>query len=113
MFVLNEVIGAWGTPAFEACFKTAVEQLPAAQLPLQQGLAQTSHVSSEPFRVMVLASSAERGVVRVKAGVFYSGIIAGCSCADDPTPIDVVAEHCELLFEIEQKSGNTRVTLLP
>ena len=43
---------------------------------------------------MLLSASEDAGLLRVKAGIFYTGIIAGCSCADDPTPIDELNEYC-------------------
>lgn len=113
MITLSDSLKAWGTPEFEQRFKAEVEQLPAAQLPLQQALEHSSHVSSEPFNVMVLAASEEAHLIHIKAAALYSGIIAGCSCADDPTPISTITEHCELLFTIDKGNGATSVTLLP
>ncbi|HEY0719623.1 MAG TPA: hypothetical protein VGE50_00065 [Gammaproteobacteria bacterium] len=113
MITLNESLKAWGSPAFNQCFKAEIEQLPADELPLQQGLSLTSYVSDEPFNVTVLAASDEPNLIHVKAGAFYSGIIAGCSCEDDPTPMSTIAEHCELQFDIDKRSGATTVTLLP
>ena len=113
MLLLKESLAAWGDPSFSDIFKSEVEQLRHEDLPLQQGLSLSSYVSSdEPFRVMVINSSEDAGQIRIKAGVFYSGIIAGCSCADDPTPTDVQAEYCDLEFRIDKESAETQVTLL-
>jgi len=49
----------------------------------------------------------------VKAGIFYKSIIAGCSCSDDPSPIDEVDEHCEVMIEIDKRSAEATITLLP
>jgi hypothetical protein len=45
-------------------------------------------------------------------GVFFSGIITGCSCADDPTPVETQNEYCELLFAIDKATAETTITLL-
>ncbi len=113
MITLKDSHKAWGSADFNRCFKAEVEQLPTVDLPLQQALQHTSYVSSEPFTIMVLAASDDSALIHVKAGAFYSGIIAGCSCVDDPTPMSTVAEHCELQFDIDKHSGATTVTLLP
>jgi hypothetical protein len=113
MITLERSRQAWGEPAFNEVFKAEVEQLRHEQLPLQQGLSLSSYVSSEPFKVMVINSSEESGRIRVKAGIFYSGIIAGCSCSDDPTPTDVQAEYCDAEFVIDRRSGETTASLLP
>lgn len=111
MIVLPRSLAAWGTDSFDETFKAEVEQLPAEALPLQQGLSLSSCVSSEPFKAMVISRAEEAGAIRVKAGIFYSGIIAGCSCSDDPTPTDVQAEYCDLAFVIDRASGETQVSL--
>lgn len=113
MVVLKESLRAWGSPAFNDVFKAEVEQLAHAQLPLQQGLSLSSVVSDEPFRLMVISSSEDGGQLRIKAGIFYSGIIAGCSCADDPTPTDVQAEYCDVEFLIDRNTGESAISLLP
>ena len=43
----------------------------------------------------------------------YSGIIAGCSCADNPTPVSELNEYCEVQLEIDKKTAETKVALLP
>ena len=112
MVVLKESARSWGTPAFNDAFKAEVEQLAHEQLPLQQGLSLSSVVSGEPFRVMVISSREEGDRLRIKAGIFYSGIIAGCSCADDPTPTDVQAEYCDVEFLIDRNTGESAISLL-
>ena len=52
-------------------------------------------------------------VAPVMTVFIISGIIAGCSCADDPTPVDTTTEYCELQLEIDRESAETRVILLP
>lgn len=113
MVYLKQSLSAWGAPGFNDRFKTEIEQLNADELPLQDGLSLSSSVSNEPFRVMVIATTEEPGFCCVKAGIFYSGIIAGCSCSDDPTPMDVQAEYCEVKLSIDEETAATTVTLLP
>ncbi|HEY9146135.1 MAG TPA: hypothetical protein VIN36_05570 [Thiobacillus sp.] len=103
---------AWKTPAFEAVLKREIEQLDACSLPLQQGLSSSSYVTDRPFQAMIISVSEEAGLIRAKAGIFYTGIIAGCSCADDPTPIDEQTEYCVLQFDIDRTTAETTVTLL-
>jgi len=112
MITLENSAAAWGCSDFDAVFKAEVEQLSHEQLPLQQGLALSSSVSGEPFRVMIINRREEEGRLRIKAGVFYSGIIAGCSCSDDPTPQDVQSEYCDVEVEIESESGAATISLL-
>jgi hypothetical protein len=112
MIRLPHSLNAWGTPAFGAALKQEIEQLDAGQLPLQQGLSASSHVTDRPFQAMIIGASEDAGLLRVKAGIFYTGVIAGCSCADDPTPVNELNEYCVLQFDIDTTTAETTVTLL-
>lgn len=109
---LNRSLNAWKTADFSSVFKDEAKQLGAAALPLQQGLSRSSHVSGDSYEVLVLSATEESQRILVKAGIFYQGIIAGCSCADDPTPIDEQTEYCEVLFEIDKNTAEAAITLL-
>lgn len=109
---LNKSRDAWNTPDFREVFKHEAGQLGAAALPLQQGLARSSHVSGDGYDVVVLNVAEEAQRILVKAGIFYQGIVAGCSCADDPTPVDEQTEYCVLRFDIDKQTAETAITLL-
>lgn len=112
-FNLPHALAAWNTPGFGGVFKQEVEQLDAALLPLQQGLSGTSDVADEPFCVMLIGATDTGGCIRVKAGIFYAGILGGCSCADDPTPLESQPEYCVLWFDIDKTSAETCVSPVP
>jgi hypothetical protein len=102
---------AWNTPGFDTVFRQEVGQLDPALLPLQQGLSGTSSVADAPFTVLLLAAAQAGNSLRVKAGILYAGITGGCSCADDPTPLEAQPEYCELWFDIDLHSGDAVVRL--
>lgn len=106
------VLNAWETPAFEAILKHEIEQMDVELLPLQQGLSQSSYTSGANRSVLIISITAGAGFIRAKTGIFYTGVIAGCSCADDPTPMSELAEYCEVQFDIDQITAETTVTLL-
>jgi len=112
MIRLPNSLNAWGTPGFGDILKREIEQLDAAHLPLQQALAASSHVTDRPFHAMVISAREEPGLIRVKAGIFYTGVIAGCSCADDPTPIDEQNEYCVVQIDIDRTTADATVALL-
>ena len=112
MIRLPYSLNARGTPEFETALKKEIEQLDAGLLPLQQGLSASSYVTDRPFQVRIISVREEAGKIRVKAGIFYTGVIAGCSCADDPTPIDELNEYCVVVFGIDPMTAETTVTLI-
>lgn len=110
MIQLGKSLVAWGTPAFEATVKSEIAALGPAPLPLQSALAHSSYVTDEPVEVVVIAAADAGAALRVRAGIFYRGIIAGCSCVDDPTPVEPTSEYCELEFAIDKATGRAQVS---
>jgi hypothetical protein len=113
MIRLSRSLAACGTPALRDTLKQEIEALGAGDLPLQEGLSAGSYALDRDLRVMILALAEEPATIRVRAGVFFSSIIAGCSCADDPTPIDEQTEYCEVRIDIDRATGETTVALWP
>lgn len=111
--MLPASLAAWETDGFRTALCREIEALDRHRLPLQQGLARSSMVGEGPIQVMVLGESASEQVIVVRVGVFYTGVIAGCNCADDPTPVDEQTEYCELRIEIDRATAATRASLLP
>ena len=112
MIHLSRSLDAWNTADFSAVLKDEIEQLDAGSLPLQQGLSLGSYASQDGFSVMIISATGEPGCIRVKTGIHFTGIIAGCNCADDPTPVDGHPEYCEVQFDIDRQTAATMVTLL-
>lgn len=112
MIHLPKARDAWSSPEFNQILKAELEAIEADRLPLQQGLSQSSMVSPAPFSVIVVGSEADAAVIHCRVSIIYAGIVAGCSCADDPTPLDSQTENCELVLEINKLTAETRVSLL-
>lgn len=111
---LTQSVAAWNSPTFAATLIDEIQALgpghPELQPLLQACLAQTSAVADEPLSVYLLSSDEQDGRIRARLGVFYAGIVAGCSCADDPSPVDSITEHCEWLLEMDAASGDAHLT---
>ena len=113
MMQLDRALDAWGTPAFRDVLEAELEQLTVEQLPLQQGLSQSSYACDDNIKVVIISVSEVSGVIHATAEIFYTGIISGCSCADDPSPVDEYAEHCEVQIKINRQTAATVISLLP
>ncbi len=108
---LNRTLAAWGTDAFRQTCKNELEQLAVTQLPLQQALRIGSHVVDKPVGAMLITAQESGSHLEVKAGIFFTSLIAGCSCADDPTPVEEQNEYCEMAFHIDRHTAKTEVHL--
>lgn len=112
MLNLDKSLHAWGTPDFEAILKQEVAQS-ADRLPLQQCLASTSHVTDAPITLVIHSMAEMEKVIRIRAGIFFQGVIGGCSCADDPTPISEITEYCEVQLDIDRVTAITAIAIVP
>ncbi len=99
-------------PDFKNALKNEIQNIDSTLLPLQQGLSLSSYVGTSAFSAVILNVKEESNFIQVKAGIFYTGIIAGCSCSDDPSPTDEQNEYCELQFSINKDTAETEVRLL-
>ena len=109
---LSKSINARNTPAFEETLKQEIQRLDGKLLPLQQGLSHSSYAIEDNFNVVILRISEGDTLISVKAGIFYTGVIQGCNCADDPSPDNEYAEYCEVEFTIDKTTAETSVRLL-
>lgn len=110
-FRLPAALAVWAQPVFTETFCREVAGLPHGTLPLQQAMSQGSHVADQAPSVVTLSFKRTGPDLAVRAGVFFQSMIAGCNCADDPSPADTLTEYCELLFLIDTLSAETRVSI--
>ena len=112
MILLTDAAQAWGTGAFESVLKEELKSLGLNGLPLQQGLSSSSVALDDSLQVVLLSVGDDTGQILVRAGLFYTGIIAGCSCADDPGPVEEQTEYCEVTVKILKATGAASIELI-
>ncbi len=112
MIRLDKTLRAWGTPGFNDILKQEIVDLGADRLPLQQGLSASSSVADTPITVVIHSVADLDSLIRVKAGIFYQGLIGGCSCAGDPTPDSEINEYCDVQLDIDKATAATTVALV-
>jgi len=112
MFYLHQSVKTWNTDSFNDALIKELRSIDSSLLPLQQGLSYSNFAVADNLSAIILRSEENNGKLQVKAGLFYSGIIAGCNCADDPTPVDEINEYCEVLLSIDKKTAQTHVSLI-
>lgn len=112
MVNLADIIKEWGRPNFENILKNTIEKMGLKQLPLQQGLSSSNMAVDGKHKVIILNTSDSQDSINIKIGVFYFGIIAGCNCAGDPSPVDEQNEYCEIQLTINKKTGDASISLL-
>jgi hypothetical protein len=112
MIQFRNTLKAFGSPEFNGVLKNEIEHLDAEHLPLQQGLTTGSYALNNKIQAMILDTSDDTDFINARVGIFYTSIIAGCNCADDPTPVDENNEYCEVQFAINKITAETTVKII-
>jgi hypothetical protein len=108
---LSASLAAWGTEAFADTLCAEIHHLGASQLPLQDGLRHGSYALDEIRGAMLLRAEETPQTIQATVGIFYAGIIAGCNCADDPTPVEAQEEYCEIRLRIDRTDATANIAL--
>ena len=112
MLILTRTLYAKDSADLAAIFKQELAQQDRAHLPLQQGLRHGSSVLDTPLTVLMHGAHMTPQQLHIHAGIFYQSVTAGCSCADDPTPLNVHTEYCEVQVLIDTRDAQTTVQLI-
>ena len=106
---LPAALAAWGTPGFQAALKRELEALAPDALPLQQGIAQGGLADGTDITVSVFSTRDDAQAIHANLGVFFTEIVAGCNCGDDPMPLPA---YCVMRCSIDKASAQVAVTVI-
>jgi len=112
MIKLPKSLNSWNTDSFAEVFKNEISVMGDSILPLQEALSQGSYANYSKLKIIVLKTSETAENIKIKAGIFYTSTIAGCSCADDPAPDPELSEYCEILCKIAKTNAGGAISLL-
>jgi len=112
MVLFDKTLRAWNSPEFMAILKQEIENMDPELLPLQQGLTTGNYAIANNLTAMINNVSETSNLLCVTAGIFYTSVIAGCSCADDPTPINENNEYCIVRLDIDKDTAVTKVNFV-
>ena len=95
--------------AIEKALKRELEGLPSGTLPLHRCTTRGGYVDDSAISATVI--KVEHGVDRVhcKIGIFFTEIIAGCGCGDDPFPENA---YCELMVSIDKTTAEAEFEVI-
>lgn len=101
----QESLDTWPAPHFKQVLTRQLMQLSLDQLPLQNALSQGNIATLDHLQFTINSSEFNDNSLKVGLGVFFSSIISGCNCSDDPSPVDLINEYCELILVINRSTG--------
>lgn len=111
MIPMPRTRAAWDSADLDPVARAELQAL-SDHLPLQQALCHSDRVTDQPPSVLILARRRTPDSLQLRVGVFYTGVIAGSCCADDPGPLQEITEYCQLQLDIDPATGVASITLL-
>lgn len=100
----------WPDEVCRTALKRDLGNLDASVLPLHRATTQGGMVDDSRLSVTVLTAKEVDGRIQVRAGVFFTEVIGGCNCHDDPVEAN---GYCQLGISIDPHDGSAAFTLLP
>jgi hypothetical protein len=95
---------------FEKALKHELENLPAGTLPLENGTSRGGFVDDSNISVTVINARQYEHSIQAKIGIFFTEIIVGCGCGDEPMPENA---YCEMLISIDKSTSAARFRVIP
>lgn len=109
---LPQALAAWGSDAFSEVLRRELIAAGEHALPLQRCLAHGNHVAATPVNLLLRSVDADEARIRVRLDILFQSVVAGCSCADDPTPLSELNECCTVQVDIDRASALADIRLL-
>lgn len=106
---LPDTLRAWDTAGFAQTLKAEIRTLGGNALRLQQGVAQGGIVDDSDIETTVLSARDAGNHLETRVGVFFTEVVGGCSCGDEPMRANV---YCVLQIDIDKSSAEATVRLL-
>lgn len=105
-FNLVDSVGAFGTPAFAEILRRELLALPDGILTIEGE--QGGLIDPASLGLTLLSSRTDAERIEVAVGVFYTEIVGGCSCGDEPFGVNGYVELC---LRIERADGASVILL--
>jgi hypothetical protein len=105
MLRFPKTLQAAGAEACKSALKSELETLQGGSLPLASGTAQGGLIDDSRITATVFELRDEPDWIRAGVGIFFSEIVGGCSCGDDPI---VEPAYCRLLVTVDRKTAEAR-----
>jgi len=109
MLKLPDTLQKSQSGSFDKALKRELESLPTGSLPLEKCQSCCGIIDDSNISVTVISTRQDGSRIQAKIGVFFTEIVAGCVCGDEPAPENA---YCEMLISIDQTSGDAKFELI-
>ena len=106
---LRECIKLEDARDFKHCLVSAIKALPPGSLPLQACCEQGGIADDRRISVSLLDMQRDHERISARVGVFFTEVIGGCNCHDDPLEAN---RYCVLKVLITRPHGDIEFAVL-
>lgn len=106
MLKFPNALRSWTFDSFERTLKSEIENLKTGTLPLENGISQGGRIDDSNITATILSTSDNPSMIKTKAGIFFTEIVGGCNCNDDPVEINA---YCEIIINIDKSTANADI----
>lgn len=106
---LAEALHEWPHESWKSALKREIEDLPRGSLPLQKAVTRCGVVDDNDVSVTIINASQNSDSIQATLGVFFTEIVAGCVCGDDPTAENA---YCEIRVHIDKTTATADFALI-
>ena len=109
MITLPASLKHWNSTSFKDTFKSEVLNLKPDSIPLHLATTQGGYVNYDNIGLSILSTNEDENYLNIKTGIFFTELVGGCNCDDDPASDNT---YCELLVNIDKSSAETTFALI-
>ncbi len=100
----------WASKSFKQTLKSEIEKLNPGTLPLEKGISQGGLVDDSNITATILRTYDKQSMIHAKVGIFFTEIVGGCNCNDDPIEINA---YCEVIISIDKITTEAEIVITP
>ena len=109
MVTFENLLGCGPAENLGEILKNELKTLKPGDLPLQMATQQGGLIDDKRLEPTVLGVSESQDAIMARVGIFFTEIVAGCNCGDDPMPVN---SYCELEVRIDKHSAEAKFRLI-
>ncbi|MDJ0805969.1 MAG: glucosamine--fructose-6-phosphate aminotransferase [Gammaproteobacteria bacterium] len=99
---LPNALRDWQSECFAKTLKQEIEGLQAGSLPLMDGVSQGGVPDDASVSVSLLKTVEAPSSIHADLGVFFTEVLAGCNCGDEPMAMH---GYCEMQVSIDKTTA--------
>lgn len=104
-----DALHEWGSDRFSEALKREILGMTSGSLPLHLAVAQGGIVDDSKLDATVLSIADSDCTIQARVGIFFTEIVGGCSCGDDPTHTNA---YCEILVSIDKETATAKLAVI-